>query len=87
MVEKEDAATVRGVVGFEVEGAVRRAMGLTALLMTPDRERRFREAVLHRLRLKADILQLAFCRTGRLQCSLGEKGTVVLRAFEGIVGY
>jgi hypothetical protein len=74
MVEKEDAATVRGVVEFEVAGAVRRAMGLMALLMTADRERRFREAVLHRLRLKADILQLAFCRTGRLQCSLEEKG-------------
>jgi hypothetical protein len=58
MVEKEEAAEVREVRGLEE--AVRSATGVTALVMTPDRDRRFREAVLHRLRLKADILQLAY---------------------------
>jgi hypothetical protein len=58
MVEKEDTATLREAMGFE--GAIRKAMGLMALFTRPDRERRFREAVLHRLRLKADILRLAF---------------------------
>jgi len=49
MVENEDAVVVRGVAG--VEGVVRkRAVGLIALLTTPDRERRFREAVLHSVR-------------------------------------
>jgi hypothetical protein len=57
MVEKEDVVPVREVMGLEE--AVRRAIGVAALVMTPDRDRRFREAVLHRLRLKADILQLA----------------------------
>lgn len=57
MVEKRAGAAVREVIGLEA--AVRRAIGLTALLMTPDRWRRFREAVLHRLRLKADIIKLA----------------------------
>ena len=53
MVEKDDAATVRGEMG--VEGQVRRAIGLRALVTTLERDRRFREAVLHRLRLKADM--------------------------------
>jgi len=48
MVEKDDAVAVREVIG--VEGAVRRAIGLMALDTTLDRDRRFREAVLHRLR-------------------------------------
>jgi hypothetical protein len=69
MVEKEEAAGVRKVIGFEV--AVRRAIGVIALLMTPDRDRRFREAVLHRLRLKADILQLAFAVPDDLNTALG----------------
>lgn len=79
MVENEDAVVVRGVAG--VEGVVRkRAVGLIALLTTPDRERRFREAVLHSVRLKADMTSISFlshqttsmqslarrdCRTGR----------------------
>jgi hypothetical protein len=58
MVEKEEAAGVRDTRGLEE--AVRRAIGVMALVMTLDRDRRFREAVLHRLRLKADILQLAY---------------------------
>lgn len=57
MVEKEAAAAVRGIIG---EGAaVRRAIGLTTLQLMADRCRSVREAVLHRLRLKADILKLA----------------------------
>lgn len=61
MVEKEAAVVVRAAKGLE--GAVRRRVnGRTALAMGPDRWRRFREAVQHRLRLKADMLQLAFCR-------------------------
>jgi hypothetical protein len=71
MVEKDDAAAVREVIGFE--GAVRRAIGLIALVTTLDRDRRFREAVLHRLRLKADML-ISVCRAGRRQCSFGVKG-------------
>ena len=71
MVEKDDAAAVRDVIGFE--GAVRRAIGLIALVTTLDRDRRFREAVLHRLRLKADML-ISVCRTGRRQCSCREEG-------------
>ena len=54
MVENEEAATRRAVAG--VEDAARRAIGLTALLERADRCRRDRDAVLHRLRLKADIL-------------------------------
>jgi hypothetical protein len=57
MVEKEDVVPVREVTGLDE--AVRRAIGVAALVMTPDRDRRFREAVLHRLRLKTDILQSA----------------------------
>lgn len=72
MVEKDVAATVRDVIGVEI--AVRSAIGLMDLLMTPERERRFREAVLHNVRLKADILQLACYRAGRRQCSSREKG-------------
>lgn len=54
IVEKEAAVAVRGAIR-SVEGA-RRAIGLTALVMTLDLWRRDREAVLHRLRLKADIV-------------------------------
>jgi hypothetical protein len=54
MVENFAAIAVREVKG--VDGVVRRAIGLAALLKTLDRWRRFREAVLHRLRLKDDIL-------------------------------
>jgi hypothetical protein len=68
MVEKDDAAAVRGVMGFEE--ALRRAIGVMALLMTPVRDRRFREAVLHRLRLKTDIIQLAFVVPGDLNAAL-----------------
>lgn len=57
MVEKELAAAARGAI--EVVGAARRAIGLIARLMTLDRWRRVREAVLHRLRLKADMVSLA----------------------------
>ena len=71
MVEKDDAVAVREVIG--VEGAVRRAIGLIALDTMLDRDRRFREAVLHRLRLKADML-ISVCRAGRRQCSFEEKG-------------
>ena len=53
MVEKAAAVAVREMIGFD--WGVRRAIGLTALLRTLDRWRRFREAVLHRLRLKDDI--------------------------------
>ena len=53
MVEKALALAVRAVIGFDC--GVRRAIGLTALLKTLDRWRRFREAVLQRLRLKDDI--------------------------------
>lgn len=53
MVENEEATAVRRARGLD--GVVRRAIGRIALLMTPDRERRFREAVLHRERLKADM--------------------------------
>lgn len=58
MVEKELAAAARGAI--EAVGAARRAIGLTARLMTVDRVRSVREAVLHRLRLKADMVSLAF---------------------------
>ena len=71
MVEKDDAAVVREVTGFG--RAACRAIGLIALVMTEDRDRRFREAVLHRLRLKADML-ISVCRAGRRQYSLREKG-------------
>jgi hypothetical protein len=54
MVENAFAEVVRKAKG--VDWAVRRAIGLAALLKTLDRWRRFREAVLHRLRLKDDML-------------------------------
>lgn len=54
MVEKEEAATRRGLEGDDDAG--RRAIGLTARHERADRWRRDREAVLHRLRLKADML-------------------------------
>jgi hypothetical protein len=57
MVEKELAVAARGTI--EVVGTARRAIGLTARLMTLDRWRSVREAVLHRLRLKADMVSLA----------------------------
>lgn len=55
MVEKEDVGVIREV-RIEQGAAARAAIGLIALLTTPDRERRFREAVLHKVRLKADIM-------------------------------
>lgn len=70
MVEKVAAAAVRAVIG--VVAAARRAIGLTALQLRADRCRREREAVLHRLRLKADILKLASAAPGRPQCSSEE---------------
>jgi hypothetical protein len=68
MVEKEEAAIVREILGFDE--AVWRAIGVTALLITPDRDRRFREAVLHKMRLKADILQLAYVEPDDLNAAL-----------------
>lgn len=65
MVEKGAAAAVRVVIG--VEDAALIAIGLTALQLTPDRCRRDRDAALHRLRLKADILKLASAVSGRPQ--------------------
>jgi hypothetical protein len=62
MVEKGAATAVRVVIG--VVEAVRRAIGRTALQLTPARCRRVREAVLHKLRLKADILKLASGASG-----------------------
>jgi hypothetical protein len=57
MVEKELAVTAREAIEFV--GVARRAIGLTARLMTLERWRSVREAVLHRLRLKADMVSLA----------------------------
>lgn len=57
MVEKGAAAAL--LVAMGLVGVVRRAMGRTALPMTLDRWRRVLEAVLHRLRLKADMVRLA----------------------------
>jgi hypothetical protein len=54
MVENVAAPVARAVIGLE-DAAVR-AIGLSAVRMTFDRGRRVREAALHRLRLKADIL-------------------------------
>jgi len=54
MVEKVGAATLREAKG--IEGVARRAIGLVALARMDDCERRFRDAVLQRLRLKADII-------------------------------
>lgn len=51
--ENDDAATALEVIGSE--GKARRAIGLVALVTTLARDRRLREAVLHRLRLKADM--------------------------------
>lgn len=73
MVEKDEAAARRALVG--VEDAARRAIGLTALHERTDRWRSEREAVLHRLRLKADILKLASVEPGqRGGSSREEKG-------------
>jgi hypothetical protein len=66
-VEKEEAVTARAEIG--VEGVARRAIGLTALLMTEERWRRARDAVVHRLRLKADIVKLASAGRRQPQCS------------------
>lgn len=52
----ENAAAVLVLVATKLDWGARRAIGLTALETTLDRWRRFREAVLHRLRLKDDIL-------------------------------
>jgi hypothetical protein len=82
MVEKDDATAVRDVIGFE--GAVRRAIGLIALVTMLDRDRRFREAVLHRLRLKADML-ISVCRAGRRQCSCREKGQSYFALLRGLL--
>ena len=57
MVEKELAVAARGAI--EAVGAARRAIGLTARLSTVDRWRSVRDAVLHRLRLKADMVSFA----------------------------
>lgn len=57
MVEKELAVAARGAI--EAVGAARRAIGLIARLRTVDRWRSVRDAVLHRLRLKADMVSLA----------------------------
>lgn len=54
MVENDGAATLGEVKGVEV--VARRAIGLVALARIEDRERRLRDAVLHRLRLRADIV-------------------------------
>jgi hypothetical protein len=83
MVEKDDTAAVRGVMGFEK--ALRRAIGVMALVMTPDRDRRFREAVLHRLRLKTDILQLASVVPGDLNVTL-ERRDSRTTCLKGVVG-
>lgn len=54
MVENDDAAVALEVA--EIEGQARRAIGLVVALATMlARDRRFREAVLQRLRLKADM--------------------------------
>lgn len=61
---------------------MRSATGRIALLMTPERWRKVRDAVLHRLRLKVDILQLASAvpddvtaalEKGRSYCACCEK--------------
>jgi hypothetical protein len=57
IVEKEAADAVRDASGDET--AARRAIGLAALQEKAVLWRRERVAVLHRLRLKADILKLA----------------------------
>jgi hypothetical protein len=57
MVEKELAVAARGAI--EAVGAARRAIGLIARLRTVDRWRSVRDAVLHRLRLKADMVSFA----------------------------
>ena len=74
IVEKDDATAVRAVIG--VEGIDRRAIGLTALQVMAERWRRDREAALHRLRLKADILELAFVVPGRPQFNFEERKKV-----------
>lgn len=56
MVEKELAAAVRGAI--EVVGTARRVAGLTDRVKTLDLWRSVREAELHRLRLKADMVSL-----------------------------
>lgn len=53
MVEKGDADAALEVA--EMVGNARRAIGLVALVTTLARDRMVREAVLHRLRLKADM--------------------------------
>jgi len=75
MVEKEAAVAVRGVLRFVC--ALRRAIGLIALLTTPDRCRRVRDAVLHRLRLKADILQLASAVLDDFNAAAGQREVVL----------
>jgi hypothetical protein len=57
MVENEAATAERAII--VLEDAARGTIGLAALQKTPDRCRRVRDAVLQRLRLKADILELA----------------------------
>ena len=71
MVEKEAAAAVRAVNGVEREAL--RAIGLIALELTVDRWRRDRVAVLQRLRLKADMVKLAYAVPGRRQCSFEQR--------------
>ena len=67
MVEKEAAATRRVAVG--VEDTVRSAIGRIALVVRADRCLSVREAVLHKLRLKDDILKLASVVPRQPQCS------------------
>lgn len=83
MVEKEAAAAVRVVMGLE-EAALR-AIGLTALQLRPARCRRLREAELHRLRLKADILELASVELEQPQRSSEEERRVSYACLQRVV--
>lgn len=68
--EKDAAVAVRGAMGSAV--GVRRAIGLTALVMTADLWRRDREAV-QRLRLKADMVELAWAVPDDVNAALEER--------------
>jgi hypothetical protein len=65
IVEKGAAIAVREAIG--VDEAVRRAIGLIVLQVRVARCRSVREAVLHRLRLMADMIKLASVVPGNPQ--------------------
>lgn len=82
MVEKGAATAVLVVIG--VEAVARRAIGLSALQLTAERCRREREAALHRLRLMADMIELASAVPGRPQCSSERRKQVSYACFEAL---